>query len=86
MNGGEQNSHDHLLAAQKGVANELARAQSHGRVGVRHLCDCDAEDRPFLCKLGVEGETYGGLESDRFFVMISSRWWSLGPSDLLVQA
>lgn len=28
-------AHDHLLAAQKGVANELARAQSH--LGVRHL-------------------------------------------------
>ena len=25
-------AHDHLLAAQKGVANELARAQSHLRV------------------------------------------------------
>jgi len=25
-------AHDHLLAAQEGVANELARAQSHLRV------------------------------------------------------
>lgn len=38
-------SHNHLLAAQKRVTDELARAQCHGGIDVRHLCDCDAEDR-----------------------------------------
>jgi len=31
-------SHDHLLATQQRVANELARAQSDRRVGIGHLC------------------------------------------------
>jgi hypothetical protein len=33
-----QYSHDHLLAAEQRVANELARAQSHGGVVVGHVC------------------------------------------------
>lgn len=36
--GGDKNSHDHLLAAQQRVADELARAQSNGSVGVGHGC------------------------------------------------
>lgn len=36
---GGKNSHDHLLAAQQRVADELARAQGHGGVGVGHLRD-----------------------------------------------
>lgn len=30
-------SHDHLLASQERVADELASSQGNGRVGVRHL-------------------------------------------------
>lgn len=33
------NSHDHLLATQQGVADELASAKRHGSVVVRHVCD-----------------------------------------------
>lgn len=36
--GGDKNSHDHLLTAQQRVADELARAQSDGGVGVGHGC------------------------------------------------
>lgn len=35
-----QNSHDHLLTAKQGVANELASSQGDGSVGVRHFRDC----------------------------------------------
>jgi hypothetical protein len=35
--GNRAHSHDHLLAAEQRVADELARAQSHGGVGVGHL-------------------------------------------------
>jgi hypothetical protein len=35
---GGQYSHDHLLAAEQRVADELARAQSHGGVVVGHVC------------------------------------------------
>ena len=49
------NSHDHLLAPKQGVADELARAQRNGGVGVRHLG---------LSVVGVgdggEGERRGG--------------------------
>jgi hypothetical protein len=48
-------SHNHLLAAQKRVTDELARAQCHGGIDVRHLCDCDAEDRSIFCKVDGEG-------------------------------
>lgn len=30
-------SHDHLLASQKRVADELARPQGHGGIVVRHI-------------------------------------------------
>jgi hypothetical protein len=36
-----QNLHDHLLAAEERVANELARAQSYGLLFVRHVDVCD---------------------------------------------
>lgn len=48
-------SHNHLLAAQKRVTDELARAQCHGGIDVRHLCDCVAEDRSIFCKVDGEG-------------------------------
>ena len=35
--GGRHHSHDHLLAPKQGVADELARAQRNGGVGVRHF-------------------------------------------------
>lgn len=37
--GGEKNSHNHLLATQQGVADELASSQGNGGVVVRHGCD-----------------------------------------------
>jgi len=33
---------NHLLAAEEGVANELARSQSNGLLTVRHFCDCES--------------------------------------------
>jgi len=30
--------HDHLLSAQKRIANELARPQCHGLLPIRHDC------------------------------------------------
>jgi len=49
----EGDSHDHLLAAQQRVADELARAQSDGGVRIGHLrgwmaslsCEVDDQDR-----------------------------------------
>jgi hypothetical protein len=37
--------HDHLLAAQEGVSQELARSQSDGGFAVSHLGDLDAFQR-----------------------------------------
>jgi hypothetical protein len=35
------NLHDHLLAAEEGIANELARSQRDGLLAVRHLERCE---------------------------------------------
>ena len=53
-----KNSHDHLLAAQQRVADELAGAQGDGGVGVGHLdeyrvsCEVDDQDREVRLMLG----------------------------------
>jgi hypothetical protein len=36
------NLHDHLLTAEEGIADELARAQRDGLLAVRHLDGCEA--------------------------------------------
>jgi hypothetical protein len=49
-------SHNHLLAAQERVTDELARTQGNGRVGVSHLRDLlMPEIRLGGCKFDGEG-------------------------------
>lgn len=47
-------SHDHLLASQKRVADELARPQGHGGIVVRHidLSTCRIEMLRSISKFG----------------------------------
>ena len=60
-----KNSHDHLLATEQRVANELARAQRDGGVGVGHLGGLMAVD---------VGDNFHELDIRRFEVGFSL-WW-----------
>ena len=60
-----QNLHDHLLAAEERVADELARSQRNWLLFVRHLCE---EENRLVCRRWLSRQMDRGAGVDEVAV------------------